>query len=238
MSQTTGDSTTGQRGAIIAGLLGLIPVLGLGVLSFFNQERPEVREQLAGNVVFVLILASPYLLALVAARISNPAKRGGLLLALGILSLATVFYSLSGVTVILLPATVALFIAAVRSLRSADGQVVWALPFLIPGLLGAAAIGFGFYALFGLQADEPRCWVLTVVEGKEEWQTLAVPTPNKPGSVTMGPFGPEVRRSFCTSDIITGQEGAGGLASLAAGVLVLVTASQIIEKFIRRDDSR
>ena len=116
--------------------------------------------------------------------------------------------------------------------------MVWALLFLIPGLLGAAAIGFGFYALFGLQADEPRCWVLTVVEGKEEWQTLAVPTPNKPGSVTMGPFGPEVRRSFCTSDIITGQEGAGGLASLAAGVLVLATASQIIEKFIRRDGSR
>ena len=239
MSQTTGDSTTGQRAAIIAGLLGLIPALGLGVLSFINQERPEVREQLAGNLVFALVMASPYLLALVAARIRNPAKRGGLLLALGILSLATVFSVLgSGVTVVLLPATVALFIAAVRSLRGAGGQVVWALLFLIPGLLAAAAIGFAFYALFGLQADEPRCWVLTVVEGKEEWQTLAVPTPNKTGSVTMGPFGPEVRRSFCTSDIITGQEGAGGLASLAAGVLVLVTASQIIEKFIRRDGSR
>ena len=115
MSQTTGDSTTGQRAAIVAGLLGLIPALGLGVLSFINQEPPEVREELAGNIVFALVFASPYLLALVAARIRNPAKRGGLLLALGILSLAAVFSALSGVTVVLLPATVALFIAAVRS---------------------------------------------------------------------------------------------------------------------------
>ena len=227
MSQTTGESTAGQRAAIIAGLLGLIPALGLGVLSFFNQEPPEAVEQLAGTVVFVLILASPYLLSLAAARISNPAKRGGLLLARGILSLATVFSALSGVTVILLPATVALFIAAVRSLRGAGGQVVRALLFLIPDLLGAAAIGFGFYALFGLQADEPRCWVLTVVEGKEEWQTLAVPTPNKTGSVTMGPFGPEVRRSICTSDIVTGREAAMGLGGAGIGILLIVAVSRL-----------
>ncbi len=225
MSQTAGDAMAGRRAAIIGGLLGLIPALGLGILRVVNDEPFQFKEQLAGDVVFALILVSPFLLALVAAKISNPAARGALLLALGILSLVAVFSTLSGVTVVLLPACIALFIAAVRSLKGAGGQMVWAPLFLIPGLLGAAAIGFGFFALFGIQADEPRCWSLTEVEGREEWKTLAVPATNATGGITMGPFGPEIRRSLCSSDIITNQEAAIGLGVAGTGILLIIAIS-------------
>ena len=237
MAERSADSQPGQRAAVIAGLLGLIPALALGLVLFMNQEPPEVREQLLGNLVFALILASPYLLALAVSRLHNPAARGALLLALGLLSVASVFSALSGVTVILLPAAIALFVAAIRSLRGAGRQILWAPLFLIPGLLGAAAIGFSFYALFQVQEDEPRCWVLKAAEGREEWQTLAVPTPNETGGITMGPFGPEVRRSLCTSDIITNQEGALGLGGVGVGVMVLLVASLIFGRFPHRDGS-
>jgi hypothetical protein len=94
---------------------------------------------------------------------------------LGIPSLATSFVGLPGVTLVLFPATVALFGAAGRSLGAAGSQVHRVSIFLVPGLLGAAAIGFSFYALFLMQEDDPRCWVLKEVEGREEWQSLPVP---------------------------------------------------------------
>ena len=231
------DTTPGQRAAVIAGLLGLIPALGLGTFLFIGQERPEVREQLLGNLALALVLASPYLLALAVARLNNPAARGALLLALGLLSVAAVFFALSVAMLILLPAAIALFVAAFRSLRGAGRQILWAPLFLIPGLLGAAAIGFSFYALFQVQEDEPRCWVLKAVEGREEWQAMAVPARSDSGTMRMGPFGPEVRRSFCTSDIITNQEGALGLGGVGVGVMVLLVASLIFGRFPHRDGS-
>lgn len=221
------DATRGQRASVIAGLLGLIPALGLGSLRFINGEPPEVSEELAGNIVFALVMVAPYLLALAVARIRIPAARGGLLLALGMLSLAATFSALSGVTVILFPATVALIFAAFRSLWGTGPQIIRIPLFLAPGLLGAAAIAFGFYALFQLGADEPRCWMLTMVEGREEWQSMAVPPRSETGSMRMGPFGPEVKKAICTSDIITNQEAALGLAGVGAGFLVLIAISRL-----------
>lgn len=243
MAENTAKATAGQRAAVIAGVLGLVPALVLGLMRLMNQETPEVREQLLGNLAFVLVLASPYLLALVVSRFSNPAARGALLLALATLSLVASFIALSGATLMLLPGTVALFAAAVISLWGAGRLAVWAPLFLVPGMLSAAAIGFSFYALFQMQEDQPRCWVIVEMDGQEEWYSLAVPPPGEPGTMTMGPSGPEtrrpgsdsgrpyrrttemgpfgsgVRKTLCLSDIITNEEAAFGLLGVGAGFL-------------------
>jgi hypothetical protein len=225
--ERTTDPKNGQRAAIIAGLLGLVPAVVLGGLRFINQEPPEIKEQVLGNLVFALALACPYLLVLAVARTRDPAARGSLLLALGILSLAASFVGLSGVTLVLLPATIAIFAAAGRSLWAAGSQVYRVPLFLVPGLLGAAAVGFSFYALFLMQGDDPRCWVLKEVEGREEWQSLPVPPRSESGGMRMGPFGPEVRRSICVGTIITSQEAALGLAGIGAGFLVILAVSRL-----------
>ena len=67
-------------------LLGLVPAVGLGALRTILGEAPETSAQLFGNAVFTPAYVAPYLLTLAVSRAPDPAARGGLLLALGILS--------------------------------------------------------------------------------------------------------------------------------------------------------
>lgn len=224
MAPKTADTIPGQRATLIAVLLGLIPAMALGGLSFINQEPPEVREQLLGNLAFALAVASPYLLALAVSRSPNPAARGGLLLSLSILSLAAIVLLPSPVMLLLLPAGIAMVVASVRTISGARRRARWVPLFFVSGLLAAAAIGFSFHALFLMQEGEPRCWLLRDVAGREEWQSQPVPSVSESGAMRMGPLGQDVQRSFCTSDIITKREAAFGLGGVAAGSLVLAAA--------------
>ena len=72
---------------LIGAVVGLVPAVGLGALRVLNGEAPAVAAQVAGNIAFTLVYASPYLLALIASRAGDPGVRGSLLAALGLLSL-------------------------------------------------------------------------------------------------------------------------------------------------------
>ena len=220
------DSRRGQRAAVVAGLLGLVPAASLGALRFVLGEQPVVQAQVAGSLAFSLVYMSPYLVTLAVSRAHHPAMRGALLLALGLLSMVASFSSLAGVTVVLLPATVAIFVASVKSIRVADHAVGRGAPSLLAGLVGVAVIGLSFYALFGLQADEARCWALTRgANGQETWH--ATPNLGGPNELALSATGPSIRRSICTSDIITNSEAAVGMGILTVGALSLIGISRL-----------
>jgi hypothetical protein len=226
MIRPASDTRAGQKAAVVGGLLGLAPALGLGALRLINQDQPEAQTQVAGNLVFALVYASPYLLTLALSRTRDPATRGGLLLAVSLLSLVASFSSLAGVTVALLPATVVIFVASARSIRVADQRVSRILSGLLAGLVGAAAIGFSFFALFGLEAEESRCWALTRgVDGQQRWQ--ARDSVGGPSTLTIGVAEPDVERVICTSDIITSSEATSGLVVLAAASVGMVGVSRL-----------
>ena len=219
------DSGRGQRAAVVAGLLGLVPAVGLGSLRFVLAEEPEAQAQVAGNLAFTLLYVSPYLITLAISRTHDPAVRGALLLALGLLSMVASFSSLAGVAVVLLPATVAIFVASVKSLRVADHAVGRAAPTLLAGLVGVAVIGLSFYAMFGLQADEACCWALTRgSDGQDAW--LAQPVIGGPNELALR-AGPSVSRSLCTSDIITNSEAAFGMGILAVAAFSFIGISRL-----------
>jgi hypothetical protein len=130
-----------RRLTLIAGILGLVPAAFLGARLFFSQEQP-VAWALA------LLYGTPYLLALWLSRSEDHAARGGLLLTLGLISLAASFSSLAGVALVLLPATAALLLAAALSMRLAGRQMPRiALLFFSSLLMSAVIIGFSVYAL-------------------------------------------------------------------------------------------
>ena len=217
----------GQGAAVVGGLMGLVAATALGVLRFALADRPEAEAQMLGNVAFALVYASPYLLTLAVSRTRDPAARGGLLMALGLLSWAASFSTFSLVTVVLLPATVAILLGSVLSLRSASGGLLRAAPFFLAGVVGVAAVGFSFYSLFGLESDETRCWALVRrPDGQQAWQSR----PNLgggPNQLSISATGPDVSRSTCTSDIITDSEAATALGILAVASMLLMAVSRV-----------
>ena len=153
------DATKAARGiraARIGAVAGLVPAVGLSLLRILNGEPPQVVDEVIGNIAFTLVYASPYLLALMASRARDPGVRGGLLVALGLLSLVASFSTLSLVTVVLLPATFVLWFAAARSLAASGRPLVTSVPAAAVGLFMAATVGLGFFALWGIQDDEAR----------------------------------------------------------------------------------
>ena len=214
-----------RRLTVLAGVMGLMATAVLGSFRLFGDDGPVMAEGLFGDTVFALVYMAPYLLTLVAARTAQPAARAGLLMALGVLSLIASFSTFSLLTVILLPATGAIFMAAVLSLRSPGRRLVIVPLYLAAGLIVGAAIAFSFIALFALEADEARCWTLSRDdEGAEEWHSR----PNE------GARGRQVIRSgqndirgTCTSDIITNSEGARSLGILSVGALLFIGTTRL-----------
>ena len=212
-----GDRPSRSRGgkaALIGAALGLLGALGLASLPLFNASRPG---QLAGNLAFLLAYATPYLLALIAARAPHPGVRGGLLLAVGLLSFAASFSTLSLVTVVLLPATFVIWFAAARSLTVADRKLLTVVPSTVAGLLISATAAFGFFALFGVQEPELQCWALVrSPDGASRWE--ARPNLGGPGELSIALSGGD-SRGHCTSDVITNTEAAITALALAVSVL-------------------
>ena len=222
------DPGRGRRAATAGAAVGLLGAVVLGSLRFFATGEPEVVSQLAGDFAFMLAYMSPYLLAFIAARVQAPGVRGGLLLAVGVLSFAASFSSFSLVTVALLPATFAIWFAAVRSLTVADRKLTTVAPAMLAGLLIAASVGLGFFALFGVQDDQPKCWVLVHnPDGGSRWES----TPNVGGPTSLSP-GPMIGSSqgHCTSDVVTNTEAAMSTGVLAFTLLIALGATRLLSR--------
>ena len=218
------DAGRGARAAVLGSILGIVPAIALGFLRFALSEEPEAIPQLAGHIAFTLIYLTPYALVLIASGAPNPGTRGGLLLALGLLSLIASFSAFSLVTLAFLPATFVIWFAAVRSLTASRRLPATALPAAVAGLLIAVTVGFSFYTLLLAQDSEPRCWTQTRgPDLQSRWESL--PDPKTPGvlSATVSGGG---TRSFCTSDITTNTEAAGSIAVLAVAFLVMLTVAR------------
>ena len=102
--------------------MGLVPVTVSDYLRFrLLADEPDPTLFLAGHFALTLVYASPYLLVLMASKVRKTNTRGGLLAALGLLSLAASFSLLSPTSptsLILLPATLVIWFAAARSLTA------------------------------------------------------------------------------------------------------------------------
>ena len=76
--------------------MGIVPVTVSDYLRFqLLADEPDPTLFLAGHFALTLVYASPYLLALMASKVKKTNTRGGLLAALGLLSLAASFSLLS-----------------------------------------------------------------------------------------------------------------------------------------------
>ena len=235
----------GARAAVIGAVAGIIPAIGLGCVRVLNSEPPEVAAQFAGNIAFALVYASPYLLALMASRARDPGVRGGLLAAIGLLSLLASFSTFSLVSVVLLPATFMLWFAAAKSLAASGRPLATSVPAAVVGLLIIATLALGFFALWGIQDDEDRCWVLSHdSDGQPRWESR--PNVGGPGRFNLGPLnggpalvsddggvtwqrvGPsEGPRGLCTSDIITNTEAALSMGVVVAVLLAMLLLSRL-----------
>ena len=244
-TQNDRDTGRGTRVAVIGAVLGVVPAVGLGSLRFLLAEGPESAAQIAGNIAFALVYLSPYLLALMASRVRDPGVRGGLLAAVGLLSLAASVSSLALVTVVLLPATFVIWFAAAKSITASGRRLAASVPAVGVGLLIAAAVGFGFLTMFGMQDAEARCWVLYQgSDGQTRWESR--PNVGGPGALSAGLLsgGPAMVsgdggatwriehvsghvRALCLSDVITNAEAAMSIGVLAAALLSMALASRL-----------
>ena len=225
MTPVRKDPSRGARAAVVGAVLGLVPAAGLGLLRFFGSDGPPGVE-VVGALSLALVYASPYLAALIASRVRSPGARGGLLAPIGLLSLVASFLSLSLVTVVFLPATYFIWLAAVRSLTAAARPLTTILPAAVGGAVVAAVIVSGFFALLLVQEDEDRCWVLLQdLNGQRRWES--VPNVAGPEGLSPGPIsGPSIR-SLCTSDVITSTEAAMSAGLVASALLVALLLSRL-----------
>ena len=220
----------GALAAEVAALIGLVPAIILGAVTFFPLEEPSVSEQLAGKLVMSLIWAAPYVLALMASQVRRPGARGAFLVVIGLLSLAASFSALvSPVTLILLPATFAIWFAAARSLTAFVRPFATTAFAAVAGILIAALVVLSYFALLWLGEAEPGCWVKSLgADGQYVWEAL--PDVAGKGEVTLSGNG------TCVSDIIT-----NGEAGVSAGLLAIAFLAMILTMrlpWIRLPDSR
>ncbi len=215
----------GARAAVVGGAIGLIPAITLAFYSFLSQE-PHVAAQRAGSITLALLFLSPYTLALIASRVREPGVRGGLLLGVGLLSLVASFSTFSSLFFVFLPATFVIWFAAVRSLTVAGRLLATVAPATFAGLLIAAIVGFGFFALLWMnnQDSEVRCWVLTRgTDGYSRWESR--PNVGGQGTISVGPLtGGE--QSTCIRGIITNSEAAMSIGAVAIAILGMLMVSR------------
>ena len=218
------DVRSGVRSAVVGGVLGIVPAVALGLLRLSLSEEPEAIPRAAGHIAFTLVYIAPYALVLIASAASNPGVRGGLLLALGLLSLIASFSAFSLATLVFLPATFVIWFAAFRSLAAAPRLLATALPAAIAGLFIAAIAGFGFYGLFLIQDPEPRCWAQTRgPDGQSRWEPQ--PASESPGRLSVSTLSGGTR-AFCKSDITTNTEAAMSIGVLAVALLVMLPVAR------------
>ena len=154
-------------------------------------------------------------------------------MALGTLSLVASFSTFSLLTVILLPATGAICMAAAWSLRIPGSPGVLVPAFFAAGLLCGVFVVLSFIALFAFETDEVRCSALVRnVEGQEVWESR--PNAGGAGRLSIASDQNDIRGT-CTSDIITDSEGFRSLGFLSMGALLFVGAARMRVKVPKRE---
>jgi len=212
---------------ITGGFFGLLVALGLSALRIGNSSPPQRAEEALGNAVIFLILATPYIIALLSTRL--PAgSRWVFLLPATLVSAASLVTALSGVTLLFLPATVMLGLAAWRSMDLKSFTGLQRAAFALAALLIFALAVASFASLF--LNEDPRGWTyVTYEDGTTEWQSTApIQSQNTTVkvigiSVTVTP-GAATQGGHATSDVITNGEalrGAGLLAVAWIGFAIL-----------------
>ena len=227
------DAGYGTRAALVGSILGIVPAVGLGFLRFtLAAEELEAFPQLAGHIAFTLVYLAPYALVLMARAAPNPGVRGGLLLALGLLSLAASFSAFSLATLVFLPATVVIWFAAFRSLTGARNIWATALPACASGLLIAAAVGFAFYTLLS--------WARTPSHGAGRRPGDPMDSPAGRSTPVTGipansglPQAAAPAVPFAPGNITADREAFTSMGVLAAGSLIMLPAARF-----RRADPR
>ena len=220
-----GNQNRGTRAASVGGTAGFIPALILIAHWLFTQS-PDIAELFAGYVALALLYLSPYLLALIASRVRDPGVRGGLLIGLGLLSLVASFPILSLLFFVLLPATLIIWFAAVRSLTASEHLLVIAAPATAAGLLTAGLLGFSFFTLLwmGDEDREGRCWALTRgVDLSSRWESR--PNVGDPEGRGVWVSGVD-QRAICTSSMITDSEAWVSMAAVALALLGMAVVAK------------
>ena len=216
----------GARAAVVGSAAGLIPAIALAFYWFLSQE-PHVATQRVGYVSWALLLLSPYVLALLASRVPEPSVRGGLLLGVGLISLVGSFSTFSVIAFVFLPATFAIWFAALGSLVVARRQLASVTLATVAGLLIVAIVGFGLFSLLWMQSQdqEVRCWVLTRgSEGHSSWESR--PNVGGPGTISVGPLTGDERSICISGGIITNTEAAMGIGAAATAILGMLIVSR------------
>ena len=137
-----------------------------------------------------------------------------------------------------------LWFAAAKSLAVSGRPLTTSVPAAV-GLLIVATVALGFFALWGIQDDEDRCWVLSYdSDGQSRWESR--PNVGGPGGLSVGPLsgGPAMvsydggvtwqregplkgSRGHCTSDIITNTEAAMGMGAAVVALLAMLLLSRL-----------
>ena len=212
----------GRSIAVAGGLWGLGAALVLGGLRAFNAGAPYLQAELFGIVVLTALFAMPFALALGVSRIGDPGVRGALLAPLALVATVAVVSALSGVTIVLLPSAVLLWMAALAALRRSSHRLL-ALSLVGVGLIGCLAVVLSFLALFAFSEDQTRCWMLVTTEsGGELWMEIESAGP---AGTLGGSIGPEGSQASCISDVITNAEASAALLVLLAAPVVFWTAA-------------
>lgn len=212
---------------IIAGWFGLVVALALGALRIGNSSTPERTEQAFGNIVFILILVTPYIAALLSAWL--PARsRWVVLLPATLMSAASIPISAAGI--ILTPATVLLALAAWQSLEQTSIPKLHKLMFISASLLVFAIVVAAFIALF--LHEDPRSWqYVTYEDGTTVWQSVIPATPGGSG----GHLTPGVRSEGgkYVSNVITNDEAVWGAGLLGIAWISLVIIGRATKRYTK-----
>ncbi len=231
--QSTRRAKLPSRLAMVGSFLGLAPAVVLGVVRGANASDPLSAEALLADAVFTLIYLSPYLIAIYAWRTTR-AARAVPLLAATIASLVETVSAASGISLVLLPATIVLFVGSILAFRDAGGGVAWKSSCVLGAIGAAAFIVASFLVLF--LRDDARCWELTRYnDGRTEWQSIAVPLAGAGINVGPVPENATSREARCSSDVITWPEALGSLGLLAVGLTGLAGFSMYVGQAAQRE---
>lgn len=226
-----GESIAMSRGvtsklALTGGLLGLAGIAALVALLVVQSEPDDGNWRL----VVPVVLATPYCVAMGSAFAEQPRVRGTLLLAAALMSLVFTGALVSGAGIVTVPATVVLFIAAIRALVQAGWPAGWGTVRLVGAMAGSALVVGSLWALSS--HEDPRCWQTVRYE---DGSRVAQPSPCVDG-IAAGSVGAQVSTErdagtvvglAGTSDVVTAREAGQTLALLSLGVLVVLGAGMI-----------
>ncbi|MEK7326327.1 MAG: hypothetical protein AAB217_13825 [Chloroflexota bacterium] len=203
----------GRIFGLTGGIWGLVAGLALGGLRFALSETPLRGAEWIGDLAFLAVYVAPFALALIALRWKNPAHRAMAWMAGSTLALLGAFTAFSGVSLVFLPATVLLGIAALQAIASTALRNI-AVVFIVA--TGVIALNAG--ALFVLFArEDPQCWeLIRSADGRQEWQAAPFTFTGAISASGVGPVG-----RVCTSDMISPAEGILSLGLLSLGAIGL-----------------